>query len=115
MCSLEGGYASQGSEKEALQRRVDLGAQLQWTGLTHSTDTFPRKVIGLRPDQPSRPAQLEFMIKTSCSRHPVRLLSVRFIIEPLFCPHGYTQVCGNSSIGYVYFTYLYFSAGILYY
>lgn len=29
MCSLEGGYASEGSEKEAFQRGVDLDAQKQ--------------------------------------------------------------------------------------
>lgn len=30
MCFLEGGYASEGSEKEAFQRRVNLDAQKQF-------------------------------------------------------------------------------------
>lgn len=33
MCSFEGGYSSEGSEKEAFQRHVNLDALKQWTRL----------------------------------------------------------------------------------
>lgn len=33
MYFLKGGYASEGSEKEAFQRCVNLDRQIQWTGL----------------------------------------------------------------------------------
>ena len=41
MCSLEGGYGSEGSEKEeysTFPRCVNLDAQEQWSGLAYSED-----------------------------------------------------------------------------
>ena len=52
MCSLEGGYASKGVEKEAKQRCVNRGAQRHRAG-------EDKHFVGLGCDYPPGPAQLE--------------------------------------------------------
>ena len=59
MCFPEGGYASEGSEKEAFQKCVNLDAQKQQVGLASGRDTpLTREAVPLRHDCPPCPARL---------------------------------------------------------
>ena len=79
MCSLEDGYASEGPEKEAFQRRVHLDAQKQWRRLAEGRGkSFTKAVMGPGHDCHQGLPSAEFMIGSPCE------VTFRFIVAPFF-------------------------------